>query len=331
MLKIPVLNWSAVRTLAQYKNVNRAKKALAKHIGEPLITCKRPEFDLHRGDKMEENAKFGEIPLTTDGWHHYKSKGDFFIIHPHPSTEDITQNPDFKQPFDKFDFHPELLQNLSSRLNMPQTTYIQHEAIPKVLANKHTIIAAETGCGKTVAYLLPIIQNLLKWKHSMGTDLPIEFNTPKVLIITPGRELALQIGEVCEDLCHGLDLKTKVQIGGHTKAIMMNPPIEEIDILVASMGCLSKFITNNIYRMHQTRHVVLDEADTLLDDSFSDKLQYILKRFPVRFFYIVVWLINLFNFQIVCFVHASVLQKCENSRPNGDLNSAGISVSHNAN
>lgn len=164
---------------------------------------------------------------------------------------------------------------------MPRTTYIQQIAIPKILANQHTLIAAETGCGKTVAYLLPIIQNLLKRKRTVNTDSTTEFNTPKVLIITPSRELTQQIGEVCDDLCHGLELKTKVIIGGHTKSIMTNPPIEEIDILVASIGALSKLITTNIYRMHEVRHVVLDEADTLLDDSFQDKLGYILKRFPV--------------------------------------------------
>lgn len=95
-----------------------------------------------------------------------------------------------------------------------------------------------TGCGKTIAYLLPIIQNTLKRKCTIDKDAPVNFNTPKVLIITPGRELATQIGEVCEDLCHGFDLKTTVLIGGHTKSIMMNPPIEEVDILVASAGSL---------------------------------------------------------------------------------------------
>lgn len=282
MLRVRTAEWSAIRALSVFKNVIKTKNPPRKnHIGEPLITCRRPEFNLHRGDKIDVNAKFGTIPLTSDGWHHYKSKGDYFIIHPHHSEEDITQKPEFNQPFETFNVYPELLTNLSGRLNMPRTTYIQHIAIPKILANQHTLIAAETGCGKTIAYLLPIIQNLLKLKRTIGTESTTEFNTPKVLIITPSRELTQQIGDVCDDLCHGLELKTKVIIGGHTKSIMTNPPIEEIDILVASIGALSKLITTNIYRMHEVRHVVLDEADTLLDDSFQDKLGYILKRFPV--------------------------------------------------
>lgn len=284
MLKVNAVRLAVVRGLAYYKNVIKTKKPAIQHVGQPLITCKRPEFDLYTGDKMDPDAPFGSIPLTTDGWHHYKSKGDFFIIHPHPELEDVTKDSKYKKSFDEFGFCPELKANLGSRLNIEYTTYIQHESFPHILENHHTLIAAETGCGKTIAYLAPIIQNLLQRRQSAEaeSDEPVEFNTPKLLIITPGRELAEQIGEVCENLCHGLDLKTKVLIGGHTKSIMNNPPIEEIDILVASIGVLSKLITTNIYRMHQVRHVVLDEADTLLDDSFVGKLQYILKRFPVR-------------------------------------------------
>lgn len=283
MLKVSTVRYAVIRGLSHYKNVIKTKKPFIQHVGEPLITCRRPEFDLHHGDKMDMDAPFGSIPLASDGWHHYKSKGDFFTIHPHPEAEDVTKDPKYKKSFDEFGFCPELKINLGSRLNVENTTYIQHESFPHILKNHHTLIAAETGCGKTIAYLAPIIQNLLKRRQSPDVEKsePTEFNTPKVLIVTPGRELAEQIGEVCENLCHGLDLKTKVLIGGHTKSIMNNPPIEEIDILVASIGVLSKLITTNVYRMHQVRHVVLDEADTLLDDSFVGKLQYILKRFPV--------------------------------------------------
>lgn len=283
MLKIFNARWGAARTFAQYKNVIKTKKKVIQHIGEPLITCKRTDFNLHSGDKVDLNAKFGNIPLASDGWHHYKSKGDFFMIHQHQLSEDITLHPIYKQPFDKFDIHPQLLVNLSSRLSMQYTTYIQHQALPKMLSNEHTLIAAETGCGKTIAYLLPIIQNVLKQKNTADKEANPEFNTPKVLILTPSRELAQQIGNVCEDLCHDLDIKTKVLIGGHTKSVMMNPPVDEIDVLVASIGSLSKLLFSQTYRMHQVRHVVLDEADTLLDDSFQQKLMSILKRFPVSF------------------------------------------------
>lgn len=267
-----------------FSNVIKAKPnpKRIEHIGEKLITCKRPEFNLHRGDYRNENAEFGTIPLCSDGWHHYKAKNDYFIIHPHMTAEDEIQNRDHEKTFDTFGINEQLQLNLEVRLNVQKTTMIQNQAIPQILKNQHTLIAAETGCGKTLAYLVPILENVLKLKQSAGDQRFSEFNTPKVLIVTPSRELAIQIGEVCEDVCHNLNIKTKVIIGGHTKSLMKNPPIAEIDVLVATLGALSKLITTNIYRMHEVRHVVLDEADTLLDDSFKGKLQYILKRFPVN-------------------------------------------------
>lgn len=62
---------------------------------------------------------------------------------------------------------------------------------------------------------------------------------------------------------------------------MLNPTIEEVDILVGTVGVVSKLVTTGIYRMKQVRHVVLDECDTLLDDSFTEKLTYLLQKFPV--------------------------------------------------
>lgn len=106
-----------------------------------------------------------------------------------------------------------------------------------------------------------------------------QFNTPLVLIMTPGRELAEQIGKFAEDLAEGLDLSVKVVTGGNTKQLMMNPSFEDIDILIGSIGAISKLTTTGIYRMTDVRHVVLDEADTMLDDSFNDKLCYFLQRF----------------------------------------------------
>lgn len=200
MFKVLTAKNGAIRTLSHYRNVIKTKRPIVQHAGEPLITCRRSEFNLCRDDKMDENAKFGTIPLTSDGWQHYKSKGDFFFIHPHPSPEDITNDLKFQKPFQEFDLLPELQTNIASRLNMQKTTFIQHEAIPRVLDNKHTLIAAETGCGKTIAYLAPIVHNVLKRKRANDVDSSVEFNTPKALIITPSRELTEQIGEVCEDL-----------------------------------------------------------------------------------------------------------------------------------
>lgn len=126
--------------------------------------------------------------------------------------------------------------------------------------------------------MIPIIQQLIRQKSQDRTER--QFNSPLVLILTPGRELAEQIGKMAEDLTDGLDISVKVVIGGNTKQKMLNPTFEDIDILVASMGVISKLTTTGIYRMNAATHVVIDEADTLLDDGFNEKLCYFLTRFP---------------------------------------------------
>lgn len=95
---------------------------------------------------------------------------------------------------------------------------------------------------------------------------------------------ASQIAAVAGQLCHGLDINVQLLLGGRTKQIMLNPTFAAVDLLVGTMGATSKLVTSGVYRMHQCEHVVLDEADTLLDDSFNPKLTHFLKRFPVSAF-----------------------------------------------
>lgn len=106
-----------------------------------------------------------------------------------------------------------------------------------------------------------------------------QFNTPLALILTPGRELAEQIGQFATDLSENLDINIKVVTGGNTKKQVLNPSFDDIDILVGSIGAISKLTTSGIYRLTEVKHVVLDEADTLLDDSFNEKIVYFLQRF----------------------------------------------------
>lgn len=247
--------------------------------GLPLVTCKRPEYDLYRATKMDPTTKFKEIPLASGGWQHYRSKNDYFIIHPHVDEEQQAAEIKYMVPFGILGIQNEIANNIKSRLGIVETTFIQHEAIPKILNGDHTLIAAETGCGKTLAYLVPIIQKIIERKqHGIQTD----FNQPQALILTPGRELAEQIGEVAKNVAHELGVNAEIIIGGSTKRKMLHPTLKEVDILIGSMGVVSKLTTNKIYRMNEVRHVVLDEFDTLLDDSFLDHLAHFLKKFPVN-------------------------------------------------
>lgn len=92
---------------------------------------------------------------------------------------------------------------------------------------------------------------------------------------------ANQIGEVAQNIAQNFNLNVTTLIGGKTKQKMLNPPIEYCDMLVTTLGAFSKLVTTGIYKVHNVHHVVLDEADSLLDDSFIGKLTNLMKKFSV--------------------------------------------------
>lgn len=259
------LNISYCRYYSVQKN---AKKT-------PIITCKRPEFNHYQGQTY---PKFEGIKLASKGWLHNKSKGDYFIIHGDANNiKDKTERHAFKKSFHKLGLRPDLIEVISSQgCSLP--TDIQAKAIPSILSGLNTMITAETGCGKTLAYLLPVFQHVMEWKPYLEED----FNSPLAVIIAPSRELAQQIGEVAQSLGQTLNVDVISLVGGKTKKKMLNPPIECCDILVTTLGAYSKLVTTGIYKTHNVHHVVLDEADTLLDDSFRPKLEFVLRKFPIQ-------------------------------------------------
>ncbi|XP_055376304.1 probable ATP-dependent RNA helicase DDX28 [Condylostylus longicornis] len=243
-------------------------------IEKPLITCKNARFNLYLSHVRDTKVKFKSIPLASDGWYHRKSKGDFFLIH--PTVEGILENA-YQVSSISNEINSEILKNLENEFEIENLTDIQVKSIPQIISGNHVLIAAETGCGKTLAYLIPIIQNILNTKEKLKSR---KLNSPLAMILTPGRELATQISEVVSKLTKNTDLKVKAVLGGNTKQQMKNPEFEDIDIFVGTMGATTKLVTTGIYRINEVRHVVLDEADTLLDNSFKEKLNIFLKKFP---------------------------------------------------
>lgn len=124
---------------------------------------------------------------------------------------------------------------------------------------------------------MPIIQRILQAKQQ---NVERKFNSPLAIILTPARELAEQIGKMTEDLVDDLDINVKVIVGGNTKQKMVNPTFEDVDILIGSIGAISKLTTTGIYRIDNVAHVVLDESDTLMDESFHEKIAYYVRKFP---------------------------------------------------
>ncbi|XP_071542618.1 probable ATP-dependent RNA helicase DDX28 [Panulirus ornatus] len=242
-----------------------------------MISCKRKEFNHYRGQTYN---KFTEVPLASKGWRHRKSAGDYFTINSYSG------NPAFKQfqeghelEFESLGLDRDILSQIYD-LGFQEPTAIQALAIPHVLEGKNTLIAAETGNGKTLAFIAPMLQQIYQRMKETGSDLPV--NSPLGLVIVPGRELADQIQEVASRLSNNLGIKVKVLTGGRTKRKMLNPSMSQQHLLIATIGALSKLTTVGMYDMNLVRHIILDEADSLLDDSFSDQVTRYLSKFPMQ-------------------------------------------------
>ncbi|CAG4949446.1 unnamed protein product [Colias eurytheme] len=251
----------------RYYSAQQAKKKV------PIISCKRPEFNHYEGQTY---GKFEVINLASKGWLHDKSKGDYFSIYGNASKKDL--GPVFKKSFEEIGLSEELREVMTQQgYSLP--TVIQAKSFSPIIQGYNTAITAETGCGKTLAYMLPILQHITQWKPHIQE----EFNSPLAVVLTPSRELASQLGEVATSLAETQNINVTTLIGGKTKKKILDPPIEYCDVLVATLGAFSKLVTTGIYKIHNVHHVVLDEADTLLDDTFIDKLAAVLKKFRIHY------------------------------------------------
>jgi len=150
---------------------------------------------------------------------------------------------------------------------------IQEKAIPIVLERKDMMAAAQTGTGKTAAFVLPILKLL-----SQGR--PASANQARVLILTPTRELAAQINQNITNYGANLPLRSTVVFGG----VKINPQMKKlrqgVDILVATPGRLLDLHNQNAVRFNELEIFVLDEADRMLDMGFIHDIKRIIKTLP---------------------------------------------------
>ncbi|PBC29968.1 ATP-dependent RNA helicase [Apis cerana cerana] len=172
------------------------------------------------------------------------------------------------EAFEELNINNSVCNNLEN-LDIYKPLEIQKLGIPKILQGYNVLLAAETGCGKTLTYLLPLVTKILMWKQNMQSNI----NAPFGLIITPSRELTVQIALELIKISKNLDIKIKIITGGRTKKIILNPPVGQVDVLVCSFGVISKLTTFGVYSLKSIKFVVLDEADSLFHHSFEEKLR----------------------------------------------------------
>lgn len=153
-------------------------------------------------------------------------------------------------------------------------TPIQQQSIPHVLKGKDLLGTAQTGTGKTAAFAIPILQNL---SHKNTKNHQI-----KALILTPTRELAIQIEESFKAYGRHLPLKTLVIFGGVKQGAQENALKKGVDVLVATPGRLLDFISQGIISLKNLEIFVLDEADRMLDMGFVHDVKRVVKLLPQK-------------------------------------------------
>lgn len=176
--------------------------------------------------------------------------------------------------FKEFNFNPELLEGLLA-MGFKNATPIQIQAIPIITANKDLIACAQTGTGKTGAFLLPIM-NLLTQKSDRHNS---------VLILTPTRELAQQIDLQVEALSYFTNISSLTVYGGGDGAAYLNQKQsmkDGVDIIIATPGRLISHLASGALKLNKLEHLVLDEADRMLDMGFYDDIIKIVNYLPQK-------------------------------------------------
>ena len=156
-----------------------------------------------------------------------------------------------------------------------QPTPIQQQAIPVALANKDLLACAQTGTGKTAAFALPVLQLLYNSKLTGNTSKHI-----KALILTPTRELAIQIEESFKSYGVYTGLNCLAVYGGVSQHHQVKKLREGIDILIATPGRLLDLAVQRHVSLQHIKTFVLDEADRMLDMGFINDVRKILARLP---------------------------------------------------
>lgn len=175
--------------------------------------------------------------------------------------------------FKELNLIPPILKALQNK-NYTQPTPIQEKAIPNVLKNRDVLACAQTGTGKTAAFSIPIIQQMVNHSSIDGKV--------KCLIVTPTRELAIQIKENIDEYSKFTALKNVVIFGGVKQHAQVQQLKKGADILIATPGRLLDLIQQKFISLHKIEYFVLDEADRMLDMGFINDIRKIIKLLPKK-------------------------------------------------
>ena len=172
--------------------------------------------------------------------------------------------------FEDLNLHSSLLKAVKDQ-NYSQPTAIQKKAIPLVLNRNDVLGSAQTGTGKTAAFALPILHHLINERTN---------NKIRALVVTPTRELAIQIGENFTIYSKYNSVRNTVIFGGVKQGTQTNELAKGVEILIATPGRLLDLIGQGFISLKDIGYFVLDEADRMLDMGFIHDIRKILNKLP---------------------------------------------------
>ena len=175
--------------------------------------------------------------------------------------------------FEDLNLHPTLLKAVKDQ-NYVNPTAIQEQAIPLILKDNDVLGTAQTGTGKTAAFALPILHHLINEKSNNNKT------KIRALVVTPTRELAIQIGENFTDYAKYNNIKNTVIFGGVKQGTQTNALANGVDVLVATPGRLLDLMGQGFISLNDIGYFVLDEADRMLDMGFINDIKKLLEKLP---------------------------------------------------
>ncbi len=178
--------------------------------------------------------------------------------------------------FTEFGFDDRLMEGIDAS-NYEEATPVQEQVIPLVMAGKDVIASAQTGTGKTAAFLLPLI-------HKILTD-GLEDHTNTALVIVPTRELAIQIAQHMEGLSYFTSVSSIAVYGGGDGSAFVQEKTalsHGADVVICTPGKMMAHIKMGYVKLDGLKYLILDEADRMLDMGFYDDIMFIINHLPKK-------------------------------------------------
>jgi ATP-dependent RNA helicase RhlB len=181
---------------------------------------------------------------------------------------------DQKIRFDSLKLPPELLAGIESA-GFEYCTPIQAATLPRALEGRDVAGQAQTGTGKTAAFLLATLNRLLT-----STTEDYDGKNPRAIMLAPTRELAIQIFEDAKVLGSGTDFRIQVVFGGADYDKQRERLENGVDVLIGTPGRFIDYFKQGVFNLKSVEVVVLDEADRMFDLGFIKDIRYVLRRLP---------------------------------------------------